>query len=84
MDENQLAANSIRTPVLMVLSRNDQVTDWSQAEQYFSRLGSVDKELIFYDDSGHALTVDVDRENIANDIIQFITTQTTVAEPSSQ
>lgn len=84
MDENQLAADSIRTPLLMVLSRNDQVTDWSQAEQYFSRLGSVDKELIFYDDSGHALTVDVDRENIANDIIQFITTQTTVAEPSSQ
>ncbi|MDG2014242.1 MAG: alpha/beta fold hydrolase [Pirellulaceae bacterium] len=84
MDDNQSAAESIRTPLFMVLSRNDQVTDWSRAENYFSRLGSVDKELVFYDDSGHALTVDVDREEIAKDIIQFVQNQIADTDPGSQ
>lgn len=71
MDQNQPAAERIALPVLMILSRDDQVTDWVAAEQYFERLGSNVKQLRFYDNSGHSLTVDYDWKNVTSNIVEF-------------
>ena len=71
MDQNLPAAESIKMPVLMILSRDDRVTDWVAAEKYFGRIGSADKQLKFYDESGHALAVDYDWHNITADILEF-------------
>ena len=71
MDQNLPAAESINMPLLMILTRDDQVTDWVAAEKYFGRIGSADKQIKFYDRSGHALTVDYDWQNVTNDIIEF-------------
>ncbi len=72
MDANRDRAGQIETPLLMVLSRNDQVVDWVQAEAFFERVRTPRKTLKFYDDSGHALTLDYDWENITRDIVEFV------------
>ncbi len=71
MDQNRPVAESLNKPLLMVLSRDDQVTDWAAAEAWFERWGTPDKILKFYDTSGHAMTVDHDWQSITNDIVQF-------------
>jgi carboxylesterase len=72
MDHNRHVAAAIYLPVLMFLSRNDQVTDWQAAERYFNRLGSRQKQLRFYDTSGHAMTVDQDWQSITGDLVEFV------------
>ena len=72
MDRIQPQAESLQLPLLMVLSREDRVTDWVAAERFYDRLGSRCKKLRFYDTSGHALTVDRDYQTITADIIEFV------------
>ena len=71
MDQNLDKAGEITLPVLMVLSRDDQIVDWVAAERYFVQLGSAEKQLVFYDSSGHALTVDYDWKQITDNIFEF-------------
>ena len=72
IDANRHVAEKIEIPLLMILTRDDQVVDWKAAADFFERIGSTDKTLKFYDTSGHALTLDRDWESVTDDIVTFV------------
>lgn len=77
MDQNKNQAPNIKMPLLMILSRDDQVVDWKASQGWFEQLGSNIKQIEHYDKSGHALTVDYDWKNVTQNIIDFTKTVST-------
>lgn len=72
MAENRDQASGIHLPLLMFVSRTDQVVDWVAAERFFEATASPVRELVFLDDSGHALNVDRDWPTVVSEMVQFI------------
>ena len=83
MDQNLHRAAELTTPMLMVLSKEDRVVDWQQAERYFERSGSAIKEIVFVNRSGHEIPRDYDWPQVVTEIVRFVddlSTPTTAAE----
>lgn len=71
MHANRGRAGEFQTPLLMVLSKQDRVIDWQAAKSFFDAAGSSEKQLMFLDDSGHAMTVDYGWPRVADAIAEF-------------
>jgi carboxylesterase len=71
MDTIRPKAAEIQIPVLMILTRDDRVVDWVAAETFFQGLPPGFRELVFFDGSGHALTVDYDWRRVAAAVGDF-------------
>lgn len=65
----------IRTPALVIHGRNDRTVDVGNAPFIFSRLGSSDKQLVWFEKSGHAVTVDLEREALADTVLRWLNTR---------
>ncbi|MBX6394409.1 MAG: alpha/beta fold hydrolase [Alicyclobacillaceae bacterium] len=63
----------IRIPTLVLQARRDRTVRPASAPYILSRLGSEDKELKWYENSGHILTVDRDREVVWQDVYEWLT-----------
>lgn len=61
-------AGSILLPVFLQQAGMDKIVSASAATQFFSRLGSKDKELIVYDEYYHEIFNDVGREKVFSDL----------------
>lgn len=70
--ENAGCAAQLKTPLLMILARDDRVIDNRAAKEFFEAAGSVDKKLVVVENSGHAITIDADWEQVAGEIAAFI------------
>lgn len=53
---------SIQMPALIIHGRNDRTVDVRNAPHILGRIGSKDKRLVWFERSGHAVTVDLERE----------------------
>ncbi len=62
----------IMRPVLFLLSGNDQIVDNRVTQKIFSQMTIEDKKLIEYPQMYHALSVDLDREKVFADILEWI------------
>lgn len=54
----------VRSPILMVQSREDNRIAASSAERAFATLGAPEKELVWVDGAGHVITVDFGHERV--------------------
>jgi carboxylesterase len=63
---------SVTMPALVLHGRNDRTVDVANAPHIFSRLGSTDKQLVWFEKSGHALTVDLERDRLADMIATWL------------
>lgn len=63
---------AIRTPALLIHGRNDRTVDVANAPFIFSRLGSQDKQLVWFEKSGHAVTVDLEYEALAKTVVSWL------------
>jgi alpha-beta hydrolase superfamily lysophospholipase len=70
-DKNEGRAQDFRTPLLMVLSKDDQVIDWEAAYEFYQRAASPEKKVFFMEDAGHAIPVDYGWEQVADEIAAF-------------
>lgn len=66
------AARRVRLPALVLASPNDVVSSPAQIEALFAQLGSTDKTLRWYERSHHLLLHDVEREQVAADLLDWI------------
>lgn len=66
------AAPMLTTPALVVHSRRDPRVSVADAEDAFSRFGSSRKVLVWAQRSGHVLTVDFDRDWVAQQVIDWL------------
>lgn len=56
---------SIRVPALIIHGRRDRTVDVRNAPHILARIGSADKRLVWFERSGHAVTVDLERQALA-------------------
>jgi esterase/lipase len=80
LDKNRGKAASFRTPLMMVLSRDDQVIDWRAAQQFYDNAQSSEKRLRFMADTGHAIPIDNGWRELTREIAEFLQAQPRLAE----
>lgn len=62
----------IYTPILVVQSKNDEIIDPHSAHIIYRNVESIQKELIWFEHSGHVITLDKERNKLHEVILQFL------------
>jgi len=62
----------IKMPVLFLLSGNDKLVDPPASKRIFNGLKAKDKSLIEYPDMYHALSIDLGRERVFKDMLDWV------------
>ena len=62
----------MRTPVLFLLSGEDRLTDPEASKRIFNGIQIDEKKLIQYPDMYHALSIDLGREQVFKDILNWV------------
>lgn len=62
----------LKMPVLFLLAGNDLIVDYKTSELFFNTLPTPDKGIIIYPEMFHALTIDLGREQVFNNILSWI------------
>jgi carboxylesterase len=62
----------VRVPALIIHSRHDGVVPVAHAQEMYQRLGSADKELLLIEGSGHVVTEDARREEVAASVWRWV------------
>jgi carboxylesterase len=68
--ENELPR--IRIPALVLHGRNDRTVATDNAPFILERLGSPDKTLRWFERSGHAITVDLEKDRLNQDVARWL------------
>lgn len=68
MQRARRALPDVRTPTLLIQSREDNRVSVQVAERAFAALGVTEKRLVFTQGAGHILTVDYGREHVFEEI----------------
>ncbi len=63
---------SIRVPTLLLYGRRDRTVPVQNAAFILDRLGAADKQLIWFERSGHAVTVDLEREEVNRTVLRWL------------
>jgi carboxylesterase len=74
----------INVPTLVLQGRLDQVVLPVSAERIMARLGSVDKQLVWFDQSGHQLLRDVEHQRVQQTIKTWLAKRVAVQADSQQ
>lgn len=74
----------IRTPALVIQTRKDQVVDPEAAAVIHEKLGSEDKELVWFNRSGHEMLLDLEATEVMNVIEEFIVKRRHALRPSAE
>ena len=62
----------VKTPILIMHAREDDMTSLKNAEYVFRNIGSEDKSLIVLEDSYHMIVIDKEKERVAGETIKFM------------
>jgi carboxylesterase len=62
----------VKRPTLVIQGKQDHTIDNNSAEQIMAELGTEEKELLWMEESGHLLAVDVEREKVFWAIDRFL------------
>jgi len=66
------AAKNMTIPSLFLLSGKDYLVDPKESQKVFQALAAKDKELLEYPDMLHALSIDLERERVFEDILGWL------------
>jgi len=62
----------VRVPALIMHGRGDRTVDVGNAPHILERLGSTDKQLIWFERSGHAITVDLEHDLLFATVLNWL------------
>lgn len=71
----------VTAPALVIHSRKDQVIPPSAGEKAFAYLGSHDKKLRWFEESGHEMFWDMQRDELSQAIVDFVQSKSPVSSP---
>jgi len=63
---------TVKTPVLIIHAREDDMTSPKNSEYLYRNIGSADKTLVMLDDSYHMITIDKEKDKVAAEIVGFL------------
>lgn len=72
MNEVRTNLSKINSPIKVVQARLDEMINTDSAPHIYNNVSSVKKELAWYEKSGHAITFGPEREQLHEDIYQFL------------
>jgi esterase/lipase len=75
LDENPDAVRRLTMPVLFVASPNDVLSSADQIQALFAHVRSRNKRLLWYTRSYHLLLHDVQRQEVVNDVANWLDRQ---------
>ncbi|WLR50500.1 carboxylesterase [Bacillus tianshenii] len=70
--EVRQCVDMIYAPTLVVQARHDQMINTDSANIIYDEVETDDKELKWYEESGHAITLDKERDQLHEDVYQFL------------
>lgn len=70
--QSRLLKDKVKIPVLFLLSGEDSLVDSQAAEEFFGCLKVKDKAMITYPDMRHALSIDLGKEKVFEDILKWV------------
>ncbi len=59
-------------PILVIQVENDNMIDPQSANYIYDHVDSDDKDIKWYSQSGHVITIDKEKEQVFEDIYQFL------------
>lgn len=62
----------IYAPTFVIQARHDQVIDPNSANIIFNEIESNEKDLKWYEESGHVITLDKEKDQLHEDVYQFL------------
>jgi len=62
----------IYTPLLVVQSRHDEIIDPESAHIIYSDVESLKKEIVWFEHSGHVITLDKEKQQLHETVLQFL------------
>jgi carboxylesterase len=63
---------SIRVPTLLLHGRRDRTVPVENAPFILERLGSADKQLVWFERSGHTVTIDLERDLVNRTVLRWL------------
>ena len=66
------SVGQITVPTFVVQGRHDQVIDPESANIIYNGINSSKKELQWYEESGHVITLDKEKEQLHEDVYNFL------------
>lgn len=64
--------SSVQTPILIIHAKDDDMTSLKNAQYVYDHIGSPDKSLVILDDSYHMITIDKQKDRVAEEAVKFI------------
>ncbi len=71
MSKTEKRLGRVTAPLIVLQSKNDHVVPPDNPEIIMNKVSSADKRLIWFEESYHILTWDVERDRVAETIIEF-------------
>ncbi|KPU26478.1 hypothetical protein TR13x_09980 [Caloranaerobacter sp. TR13] len=62
----------VKAPILIIQSKNDKTVRYESAEYILKKVGSQFKKLVYLKESGHVVTLDLEREKVFTEIKKFL------------
>ncbi len=62
----------IKSPVIILHARQDDMTSLRNAQYIFEHIGSEDKGLVVLEDSYHMIIIDKEKEKVAQEVVKFL------------
>lgn len=62
----------IYAPIFVVQARNDDMINTESANIIYNEVESIDKEIKWYEKSGHVITLDQEKEQLHEDVFEFL------------
>ena len=72
IDEVREQVDTIYTPTFVVQATNDQMINPESASYIYEHVEADEKAIKWYDESGHVITLDKQKEELHEDILQFL------------
>ncbi|MFH1478735.1 MAG: lysophospholipase [Candidatus Omnitrophota bacterium] len=64
--------NKIKTPLLFLIAGEDKIVDPGSSKRFFNKIKLDDKKIILYPEMYHALSIDIGKESVFNDTLNWI------------
>ena len=64
--------SSVKAPILIMHAQEDDMTSLKNARFVYGHIGSSDKTLIILEDSYHMITIDKEKNKVAEEVIKFL------------
>jgi carboxylesterase len=70
--ETKKSLSRVDLPLLLMQGAHDRTIPEESSQYFFDHVGSMDKEIVWFQNSGHAITVDRERELVWQKAYEFI------------